>query len=122
MARILVIDDDAISRSFLAAALENRGYEVEQARDGKKAMQLLQTYLPDLVITDLYMPDMDGLEVIKEVTARYPAIKVIGIHGGFKMEGFDILDIAQKVGAYRALQKADGIEALLAAVQEALAT
>jgi len=82
VARILVVDDDASIRSLLRGMLERQGYEVVEAEDGCEGLQCYWTALPDLVITDLQMPGMDGLELIMEVRRACPTAKIIAISGG----------------------------------------
>jgi DNA-binding NtrC family response regulator len=79
---ILVVDDQKGVRRELAYLLEEEGYVVSQAEDGKQAVIVLDKQAIDLVITDILMPEMDGLELANYINVHYPAIKVIIISGG----------------------------------------
>jgi len=121
MAHILVVDDDSMDRSLLRLALESEGHQVEEARDGVEGVALAHDGRPDLVITDIFMPNKDGLEVIRELRAAYPALKIITISGDSRLQGAPMLEISERLGADRAIEKSAGIEALLAAVRTLLA-
>jgi len=120
MARILVVDDDAIARSLLSAALANQGHEVEEARDGREGSALAKTIPFDLVITDIFMPEKDGIELIQELRAHDPALKIIAISGGYQFKGMNVLKVAQHLGATRGFLKSDGVEELVMMAQEVL--
>lgn len=82
MARILVIDDDESIRSLLRTVLELQGYDVVEAENGSEGLLCYQAEPADLVITDILMPVMDGVEMITELRRDFPCIKVIAISGG----------------------------------------
>jgi CheY-like chemotaxis protein len=81
MSRILLIDDDDQFRGMLRQALRPEGYEVVEARDGKEGLIRFRTAAIDLVITDILMPEQEGLQTIRELRAEFPAIKIIAISG-----------------------------------------
>jgi CheY-like chemotaxis protein len=81
MPRILVVDDDAMIRTLLRAVLEREGYEVSEAINGADGLQQYQATLPDLVITDLQMPVMDGFQLLQELQRMAPPPAVIAISG-----------------------------------------
>jgi CheY-like chemotaxis protein len=81
MPRILVIDDDAMIRTLLRAILEREGYDVSEASNGADGLQQYQATLPDLVITDLQMPVMDGFQLLQELQRMAPTPVVIAISG-----------------------------------------
>ena len=81
MPRILVIDDDAMIRTLLRTVLEREGYDVSEAINGADGLQQYQTTLPDLVITDLQMPVMDGFQLLQELQRMVPPPAVIVISG-----------------------------------------
>jgi two-component system, chemotaxis family, chemotaxis protein CheY len=81
VARILVVDDDQAIRLLLRAMLERRGHAVVEATNGNEGLQYYQAAPMDLVITDIQMPVMDGLQMIKELRANFPTAKVIAISG-----------------------------------------
>jgi len=118
MANILIIDDDHQIRALLRKSLEKAGYGVIEARNGKEGLRLFRQTPPALVITDLLMPDQDGLEVIMAVRRDAPTVRIIAFSGG--AEGFDCLEPAQLLGAHRTMRKPISMAELLQAVQEEL--
>ena len=81
MARILVVDDDNAVRLLLRSMLERRGHSVVEAENGAEGLQYYRTAPADLVITDIQMPVMDGLQMIKKLRADFPTAKIIAISG-----------------------------------------
>ena len=118
MARILVIDDEAQMREVLCQALERRGHTVDQAGDGREAMHRLAERQPDLVITDLVMPEMEGIETIQALRRKYPAIPIIAISGGGRLEPENYLALAGQIGANRTFAKPFRMEEIVSAVRE----
>ena len=117
LARILVADDEAGVRGFLRAVLEQGGYEVIEAADGKQALRQARAGDVDLVITDLVMPEQEGIETIQALREEMPGIGIIAISGAF---GGQLLKTAQLLGADAALTKPVSAELLLAKVAEVL--
>ena len=103
--RILVVDDDVNIRSSLQLLLKKAGYNVVSARDGEEAIRMWRTQPADLVITDLYMPEMNGLEIIMELRAHSPGTPIIAISGGGSMKHFESLDDAKLLGAVHTIKK-----------------
>ncbi len=120
MARILVIDDDDQIRAMLQQRLEREGHKVVSAGDGKLGMKLFREEPAELVITDIIMPEKEGIETIMELRRDFPEVKIIAISGGGKVSPDEYLHIAEKFGAHRTLAKPFGREELLKAVQELL--
>ena len=120
MPRILVTDDNAAIRILLTEILEARGYEVETAAEGTAALKLLQQGPFDVLITDIFMPGKDGIELIMEVRVLHPNVKMIAISGGGPGMGMDLLKPAQRLGALRILRKPVSRADLLQAVDEVL--
>lgn len=120
MACILVIDDDDSVRSTVGKHLTRAGHEVVEASDGKKAMQLLEQTPVDLIIADMYMPEMDGIEFTSRLGQQAPGAKIIAISGGGHMDKEDVLEMAQRLGAVRTLAKPFTGAELLVAVTEVL--
>jgi len=119
MRSILVIEDDADLRPILERTLVSAGYDVRTAPDGKEASKLYHDKSPDLVITDIYMPNKDGLEVIMELHGSFPKTKIIAISGQVTQK--NMLPAAARLGAVRTLAKPFAPQELLNAVAEALA-
>ena len=120
MKHILVIDDEEPVRTLLRNYLESEGYSVCMARDGKQALQLFAKYHADLIITDVFMPEKDGLEVLAALRQNGATLPVIAISGGGRMRMDDVLRIAQSLGATRVLDKPIALDLLLETVQELL--
>ena len=120
MGRILLIEDDDMVRSSLAKILILMGHTVVEARDGKEGLALFAESGADLVITDLVMPEKEGLEVMMELKKTHPNTKVIAISGGGRRAPGDILKIARHLGAARVLAKPFLLEVFKAAVTEVL--
>jgi DNA-binding response OmpR family regulator len=120
MARILLVEDDGRLRTTLKELLTSSGYEVWEAPDGTGVCDMYQQEHFDLVITDLVMPDIEGLEVIMELRRRDPAARIIAMSGGRKGRAESYLRIAQKLGAKRTLSKPFSNQEFLEAVRLAL--
>ena len=98
MPRLLLIDDDDLVRAVLATALTRAGHAVVQAGDGRQGVRLFAAEPADLVITDLVMPDREGLEVITELRRGWPEVPIIAMSGGLPRSDF-YLDMAGRLGA-----------------------
>ncbi len=109
-AKLLVVDDDEQMRSFLSFLLESKGYSVVQASNGKEAQSRCQETLPDLVITDLIMPEQEGLETIHSICRQWPHLPVIAISG---VLGGAYLEVAKKMGADAVIRKPFAPEVIL---------
>ena len=120
MTRILVIDDERPIRTAIRRMLERAGYEVEEAEDGAVGMQRLRARPADLAIIDLLMPNMGGVETIREVQTQFPQIKILAISGGGRIGNLDPLLLVESLGVQRALAKLFERRELLAAVRELL--
>lgn len=119
MAKILVMDDEASIRLLLRTALESAGHKVLEAETGQAGIALYRRESADVVITDIFMPDLNGLDTIIELTREFLNVKVIAISGGQGESG--LLDTAKLLGARQTLRKPFGIPELLRAVQYELA-
>ena len=119
MARILIVDDEVTFRSVVATALTQKGYSVVEAEDGRSALAALKGEAVDLVITDVLMPEQDGLEVIMNVRDANNPIPIIAITGHPGKADL-YLRLAKALGAQHVLEKPFRMEALLGAVRELL--
>ena len=121
MARILIIEDDDQFRTMLRKMLETAGYnDIEEAANGSIGVKLFRQHPFDLVITDIVMPDKEGLEMITELVRDYPRIKIIAISGGGRTGTQNYLKMAKYLGAGRTLAKPFEYSDLIDAVQELL--
>lgn len=118
MRSILVIEDNAEMRLMLQETLAQAGYEVRAAEDGRQATSLCRNKAPDLVITDIYMPNKDGLEMIMELRANFPRTKIIAISGQITHK--NMLPVAATLGAIRTMAKPFQPAELLKVVEEIL--
>src|SRR5688572_22241888 len=105
MADILLVDDDEQLRPMLKLMLEAAGHEVQDARNGKEALKIIGVKEMDLVVTDLVMPEKEGLETIKEIRRTYPGIKIIAMSGVDPNGTQSYLELARKLGAHHTLCK-----------------
>lgn len=104
--RILVIDDDHAVRRTICENLLDCGYEVQEAADGGQGLELLDPEkLPAIVITDIIMPQKEGLETIIEIRKNFPQIKLVAISGGGRTRSTDFLTLAKRLGADAILPK-----------------
>jgi len=120
MSRILIIDDNTSMREVVSEMLQQAGYETVDVENGRFALQVHRESPVDLIITDLFMPDTDGLEIINQFRHQYPEVKIIAVSGGGSRGLVELLSVAKKMGAERALMKPFSWEELLAAVQGVL--
>lgn len=118
MARILLIDDMDAVRGLFRAVLEQAGHVVQDACNGSEGIRLFRGTPADVVITDMYMPDGDGFDVIRQVRAQIPAVKILAISGRITVD--QMLSAATLMGADQALPKPVEADALVAAVASLL--
>ncbi len=118
--RILVIDDDPIVRGMLAEMLRREGYEVDEAEDGRAGMKQFRERPSALVITDVLMPEQEGLETLIQLRHSGQAVKVIAISGGGPVGPDAYLNSARTLGADAILAKPFGREELLGVVTKVL--
>ncbi len=120
MARILIIDDDESIRSLLQLMLERIGHTTEVAANGREGLEKIREAGFDLVITDLIMPEKEGIKTIQELRRTHPALKIIAMSGGGRIGSHDYLPLARLLGASRTLPKPFDSDQLAAAVTEVL--
>lgn len=120
MPRILLIEDDEPLRDTLRKTFLRAGYEVDEAPNGKAALQAFRRRGSDIVITDIVMPDKEGLETISELRRLAPNVKIIAISGAGIGRADDYLGMARHLGASRILAKPFSGDEILAIVAEVL--
>jgi CheY-like chemotaxis protein len=118
--RILVVDDNDQMREMLRLLLESDGHEVSEAENGRRAVNQLKLEPVDLVITDIIMPEMEGIDLIMTIRTIYPDVKIIAISGGGRIAPHLCLKMADKLGADRILQKPFSKAAILSMIGELL--
>jgi DNA-binding NtrC family response regulator len=105
MAKILLVDDEEQLRSMLKIVLEDAGHEVEEAGNGKEAAEKYQRRPVELMVTDIVMPDEEGIETIIKFRKSHPNAKILAMSGGGRKGRLDYLELAQKFGAHGTLAK-----------------
>ena len=118
MLRILIFEDDPQIRGFLREALSQAGYEVLEATNGSEGWRLYIQEPVDLVITDILMPEQEGLETIRQLQSHSHPLHIIAISGGMKNLGINVLEMASKLGAHKTLEKPIELSTLVQAVKE----
>ena len=120
MAQILLIEDDERLRGMLRDMLAAMGHRVDEAANGRAGLTLFQRKAPDLVITDLLMPEMEGIETIQALKCMDPAVKIVAMSGGGLNSPGSYLDLAKKLGAAVTLTKPFSRQKLEAVLAEVL--
>lgn len=120
MSRILVIDDDKLVRNSLRQVLEKAGYEVVVAPNGKVGVDIFRKEPTDLVITDILMPEKEGLETISELSRVAPKPKILAISGGGPTGPDEYLRVAKRYGAHQIMEKPMESAELLSMVKQLL--
>lgn len=121
MAKIIVIDDEPYILLMLKKMLEKEGHQVEMATNGVEGIDLYHKNGADLIITDIVMPEKEGLETIINLKTENPSLKVIAISGGGRVDSREYLHSAQLLGAERIFQKPFKKDEIVTAVNELLA-
>ena len=118
---VLVIDDDPGIRDSLEALLEVHGFQVALARNGRQGLAAFRKIAPDLVLTDIMMPEQDGFETIMQMRMERPAAKIVAMSGGGRVGQTNYLAMALKLGADRGIEKPCHADALVTELQTLLA-
>lgn len=116
--RVLLIDDEPMVRNTVRKMLEHLGYAVVVAENGRFGLGELAKSHFDLVVTDIIMPEVEGLEVLMTVRRHYPSVAVVAISGSGHAPGFNSLDFASKLGAAAVLEKPFTCNALARAIEQ----
>jgi DNA-binding response OmpR family regulator len=120
MPGILIVEDDIDLREMLRDLLVKRKYSVFEASNGKEAISKFKPAITSLVITDIIMPDEDGLKVIMKIRELKPAIKIIAISGGGKAGPGNYLNLAKALGADEIFSKPFSVNVLLSKIESLL--
>ena len=120
MARVLIIDDEPHILLMVKKMLERAGYEVDLASNGSEGLKLFERIQPDLVITDIIMPEKEGLETIREMRRQSKDLKIIAMSGGGKISADNYLETAKIFGAARIMEKPFSQNLLLSYVEDLL--
>lgn len=120
MAKILLIDDDPKIQMVFSQFLTSLGHEIIQAENGKAGLKMIQEGRPDLVITDIMMPEVDGLEILMHLRNTHDSVPVIAISGGMRALPVNFLQQAKLFGARYVFEKPVPLDVLRNAVMELL--
>jgi len=118
MRKVLIVDDEVLIREGLKLALELEGYTVEIAEDGREAAKMVDSFPPDVIVTDIIMPERDGIELILNLRKTNQNIRIIAISGGGRISAKDHLRIASKLGADSILTKPFSVKELIAEIEK----
>ena len=121
MARILVIEDEKMARYTVHQILDRAGHEIEEAENGAIGLDRLEAAAFDLVITDIFMPVMEGIETIQEIKRRHPDQKILAMSGGGRTQEIGVLRAAQAFGAVQHIAKPFSEDEMLVMVEASLA-
>jgi len=123
MASILVVDDEESIRKMLMRLLTSEGHTVHLASDGNEALQLYRAHHPDIVLTDIVMPDKEGIEMIHDLMGEFSDVKVIAMSGGGKYTSSESnLNLAKELGAMRVVQKPIDSQVLFGLIDELMSS
>jgi CheY-like chemotaxis protein len=118
--KVCVIDDDELVRATVAALLKAEGFAVLEASDGDRALALIGEHAPALIITDIMMPNRDGIETLREAKRRFPATPILVMSGSVVSPDVDFLKLARKLGADAHIKKPFEQAAFMNCVQDLL--
>jgi CheY-like chemotaxis protein len=116
--RVIVIEDNDDFRKLALRWFESYGIEAEGAANGAQGIELQRAHPADVIVTDIFMPDMEGIETIDGLRKEFPAAKIIAMSGRDPMVKFDVFEVAREVGATKTFKKPFRFEELVAAVRE----
>ena len=120
-AHILLIEDDPDVLHAIEILLSNLGYKVETARNGREGLKKFRANAPDLVLTDIIMPEVEGIETIIAMRQLRPDAKIVAMSGGGPMNRESLLDMTVKLGATRSLAKPFDYDELVQVIARSLA-
>lgn len=121
MARILLIEDNDKYRRMLSLVFQREGHEIVEAQDGMVGLDLFRRQPVDLIITDIFMPEKEGIETIMDIKKESPDVKIIAISGGGRMGDTGVLQAAENLGADRTFTKPFEISEMLETIRDLLA-
>lgn len=117
MAKVLVIEDEVNLQKAIARILSINGYDVTCAKDGRSALDQIREEHPDIVLTDIFMPGMEGLETIRVLASRFPELPIVIMTGSLDTL---FIDLGKKFGACEALNKPFSTDELLLVINKSL--
>jgi len=118
MTRVLVIDDSDDFRKLALRWFKSCGIEAEGAGDGVQGLALQRTRPADVIVTDIFMPEKEGIETIRDLRREFPEVKIIAVTGYEPLRNYDVFEVARQAGAVKTFMKPFKFEDLVAAVRE----
>jgi CheY-like chemotaxis protein len=118
MTRVLVIDDNDDFRKLALLWFQIHSIEAEGASNGARGLELQRARPADVIITDIFMPEKDGIETIHELRREFPGVQIIAMTGRESLTDFDAFEVARELGAVRTFKKPFKLDDLVAAVNE----
>lgn len=118
--KLLLLEDDEDLRATLVYGLRSAGFQVEAAPDGRDVLQLVDSFVPDIVLTDVIMPHKEGIETIQELRTAAPLLPIVAMSGGGRMDAEDILRFASAFGVQQTIAKPFKIKELVDVIEAAL--
>ncbi len=120
MKKVLIIDDEDALRRTLVRAATAFGYEVKDAGDGRTGIHVCADWKPDVIVTDIFMPEQDGIELITKLRQEQPTARIIAMSGGGEIGHMDVLRVAKAMGAAHVLAKPFALTELKKALEGSL--
>jgi DNA-binding response OmpR family regulator len=114
---VLLIDDDAALRKIMHRMIADAGHEVIEAADGVAGLRAFETKPADVVVTDIMMPEKEGIETIRDLRKLAPTLRIVAVSGGARIHNLDFLNMARQLGADATLPKPFRKEELLACIE-----
>ncbi len=118
MTRVLVIDDNDDFRKLALQWFQSHGIEAEGAANGVQGLALQRARPADVIVTDIFMPEKEGIETIHELCKEFTEVKIIAVTGYEPLRNYDVFEVARQAGAVKTFMKPFKFEDLVAAVRE----
>lgn len=118
MTRVLIVDDEPEVCELLHEHLTDAGYEIATAANGREGLQIMSAFRPEIVFTDIYMPEMDGIELITRIRSRFPDTKIVATSGGGRVVPHTYLNQARSLGATVSIRKPISLRQVLDLVKK----
>jgi DNA-binding response OmpR family regulator len=118
LTRVLVIEDNEDFRDLIRHWLEEAGFSVSALPNGRLGLELQRLQPADIIVTDIFMPDQDGIETISALRKEFPAVKIIAMSGRESLTGYDVLGVANELGAVKTFKKPFDLDDLVEAVRK----